>query len=240
MHVPVLEGRRTRLTGSGAGLLIGVDCEDELSAMLVNPLTRDSSALPPLPDWWRVSFTYGFVTGPKVSGEEDVFVVIYSLWWPIGQERLYFVALWRCGDPGGWATIPSQKFFSMMPQYRRRLTEHGPKVLQDELAAAAGSVNGDKALVPGMESAYLIEHEGQVSFFSRHEIYTAGLPRVTFELHDVLGDNWASLVNWVHAPELRDKILLKSRGDTSCYVLTASDDLVGLGLSKNCIYFLSH
>lgn len=238
-HVPALKAKRTRIAGSGAGLLIGVDLEDDLTAVLVNPLTGDSSVLPCLPEWCRDCTTYGFVTDPKVTGEEDVFVVIYSWWWPVGLERRDLVALWRLGDASGWATIPSQRFWPMMPQHRSRLAKHGPRMLEDELATAAtnGGANVGKA-VHDMESAY-IEHKGQVHFLYRHEIYTAHLPQVTFELDGLLGDNTA-LVDWASVPYLHDKVILQSRDITQFYCLPASDDLARLGLSKNCIYFLSH
>nr|CAB3473368.1 unnamed protein product [Digitaria exilis] len=80
-------GKRTRLAGFGAGLLIGVDCDDELSAMLMNPLTGDSSTLPRLAEWCLNCHTNGFITDPKVTGEDDVFVVIYGSFWPAEVER---------------------------------------------------------------------------------------------------------------------------------------------------------
>nr|CAB3473369.1 unnamed protein product [Digitaria exilis] len=136
-HVPALEGKTTRIAGLGAGLLIGIDCDDELSAVLVNPLTGDSNALPRLPEWCQCHRDYlihGFVMDPKVTGEKDVFVVIYGYRWPVGDERLGHIALWRLGDADGWATIPSQRFWPMMPQYMSRLSKHGPRMLEEKMA----------------------------------------------------------------------------------------------------------
>ncbi|KAF8696714.1 hypothetical protein HU200_036340 [Digitaria exilis] len=67
--------------------------------MLMNPLAGDSSALPRLPEWCHNCHTNGFIMDPKVTGEDDVFVVIYGSFWPAGMER--HVSLWRFGDAGG-------------------------------------------------------------------------------------------------------------------------------------------
>ncbi|KAF8670977.1 hypothetical protein HU200_050249 [Digitaria exilis] len=171
----------------------------------------------------------------KHGEEEDVFVVINGWRWaPIGQERLDHVPLWRLGDADGWATIPSARFWPMMAHYMSRLSKHGPMMLEEEMV-----MNASNALVPGMESAYLIENKDRVRFLSRHWIYTAHLPQETFEMQDLLGDSLA-LVDWDNTPELQEKVVLHSGGDTLLYCLPASDDLAGPGLSKNCIYCLSH
>ncbi|KAF8670978.1 hypothetical protein HU200_050250 [Digitaria exilis] len=257
MHVPALEGKRTRLAGFGAGLLIGVDSEDELSAVLANPLTGDTSTLPRLPEWCLNCHTNGFVTDPKVTGEKDVFVVIYGYRWPVGDERLGHIALWRLGDADGWATIPSQRFWPMMPQYMSRLSKHGPRMLEEKMATVAagcgknGLTNGGKALIPVMESAYLMENKDRVRFLSQHWMFTdtAHLPQpqdapvspgdlipgLTFELRDTL-DADGDAIDWADAPELHGKVIFQSQ-DTGCYVLPASDRFADM--KGNFVYFLS-
>lgn len=205
IHIPALKGRRsTRLAGFGAGHIIGIDMDDHLSAVLVNPLTGVSTQLPRLPELFGVTMTHGFVTDPAMAGDKDVTVVIYN-WWPLGNVRIH-VALW-CPGSGGWAVLPSERFWTTMPQHRRRLATDGPQVLeQAEQAAAAaiagGNVNGgqDERMevqwVPGMEDRHLMEHQGKVRFLSRmdgNSRFIIGLPQVTFELHDMLGnDHWAA------------------------------------------------
>jgi hypothetical protein len=43
------------------------------------------------------------------------------------------------------------------------------------------------------------------------------LPRVSFMLQDMIGDN-SVLIDWADPPEVRDKIILQSR-DNQCYLL---------------------
>jgi hypothetical protein len=46
IHVYALKGKRVVGYGSGSGLLLGIDTKDELSAVMVNPLTREATDLP--------------------------------------------------------------------------------------------------------------------------------------------------------------------------------------------------
>ncbi|RLM93589.1 hypothetical protein C2845_PM08G17000 [Panicum miliaceum] len=65
--VPALRGKR--VVGSGAGLLIGIDHHDDLSAVLVNPLTGESTALPRLADCFQFhggGHTSGFATDDEI------------------------------------------------------------------------------------------------------------------------------------------------------------------------------
>ncbi|TVU32625.1 hypothetical protein EJB05_24365, partial [Eragrostis curvula] len=188
MHIPTLKGRRTRLAGFGAGHLIAIDADDKLSAMLVNPLLpAGSTALPRLPEWCDGGRTYGFATDPEMTGDEDVFIVIYN-WWPFALDRMD-VAMWRCGSDAGWATIPAERFWPRMPLLRSRLAKHGPMGLQLEEDVVG------MAWVPGMANAQLMEHKGMVRFLVRQE--DDGLPfpwpRVTFALRYMVGDNWEAV-----------------------------------------------
>ncbi|TVU34227.1 hypothetical protein EJB05_16058, partial [Eragrostis curvula] len=235
IHVESLEGKR--VAGYGAGLLLGIDTDDALSAVLVNPLTGEGTVLPRLPECFLGTYTYGFATDPKITGEEDVFVVVYN--WPTVQARSN-VALWRGGAGAGtWATIRSERFWMDMPRYRDRLVAHGPQLLQqfEEQAAAManGHAPGAMAWVPGMEGVHVIEHQGRVRKLARQELVVnapAIPPRANFVLRDIVG---GVDVAWADAPELRDKVILQSE-DCSCYVLPASDFP---NLSNNSVYFLS-
>lgn len=230
IHVEALEGKR--VAGYGAGLLLGIDMEDELSAVLVNPLTGAATELPRLPECFRGSFTYGFATDPLMTGEEDVFVLVYN--WPTLHHRSN-VAMWRRGADGGWATIPSENFWMGMPGHRNRLLTHGPKMLQAEQAIAPNE-RAFVTWVPGMEAVHLIEHQGLVRQLFRQELVNVpDAPRANFLLGNMIAHNDAVPVAWADAPELRDKIVLQSE-DCSSYVLPASDFP---GLSKNAVYFLS-
>ncbi|KAL6615033.1 hypothetical protein ACP70R_037303 [Stipagrostis hirtigluma subsp. patula] len=257
IHVPALKDKRTRLAGFGAGHLVGIDRDDDLSAVLVNPLTGESTALPCLPGVFHGNLTYGFATDPEINGEEDLFVVVYN-WWPNRHVRTN-AAMWRRGGDASWVTMPSERFWARMPQHRRCLATEAPHVLEErELLAAAAAApgidigvagGGMAALAPGVDGAHLIEHEGQVRFMFRLEengfpvdvpaaVAPGELlrPQVTFALQGMVGDNW-EVIDWANVPELHDKIILQSQ-DSSCYVLPASDDDV-VGLSKNSIYFFA-
>ncbi|KAK3161108.1 hypothetical protein QOZ80_1BG0071940 [Eleusine coracana subsp. coracana] len=231
INVPELMGRRTRLAGSGAGHLIAIDQDDELSAVLVNPLTGESTKLPRLPEWCRGSLTYGFATDPKMTDGKDVFVVI-SNWWIEDLQKK--IAMWRCGSDDGWATIPPRRLWPAMPQLRSRLAEHGVRTIEDELGAVAA--DGDMAWA-SMLYSNLIEHEGKVRFLFEQVDNWFPLPwPVSFTLKDMLG-GYLTPVDWADAPEFHDKIILKSCNHP-CYVLPASNIFTGLS-SKNCIYFFS-
>nr|TKW15865.1 hypothetical protein SEVIR_5G211400v2 [Setaria viridis] len=239
IHVPALKGRRTRLAGFGAGHLIGIDVDDDLSAVLVNPLTGESTALPRLPERFRGIITYGFAADPEMLREDDVSVAIYN-WWPTGHVRIQ-VALWRRRGGHGWAVLPSERFWTRMPKQRSRLAAHGPEVLEGEIAGDGEEGEMEMQWVHDMDGAHLMEHGGQVRFLFRMEGNGLGAvlpgtpPRVTFELRDMLGDNNWAAVDWADAPELRDKVIFQS-ADTCCHVLPAGDNFVGL--SKNSIYFV--
>ncbi|PUZ56112.1 hypothetical protein GQ55_5G269900 [Panicum hallii var. hallii] len=248
IHVAALEGRR--VAGYGAGLLLGLDTDDELSAVLVNPLTGESTEAPRLPECFHGTLTYGFATDPGMTGESEVVVVVYNR--PAGQARGH-VALWRRRDAAGWATVHTETFWMRMPQLRARLLTHGPQVLEGEEAAIAavnGHGHGHVEWVPGMRGAHVIEHGGQVRVLIRQEqpaAIAAGdapegpvspgdpLPRLSFELRNTLGAD-GEAVDWANAPELHGTVIFQSP-DSSCYVLPASDRFAGL--SRNCVYFLS-
>ncbi|TVU04119.1 hypothetical protein EJB05_50314, partial [Eragrostis curvula] len=211
LHVPELEGRR--LAGSGAGHLIVID-DEERSGVLVNPLLSTAAGgttmLPRLPEWRVGGDTYGFATDPKMTGDKDVFVVIYKWLYP----RTYHVAMWRRGSDAGWATIPSERFWTRMPMLRRRLAM-GLELLEDDDAGNDGGV----PWVPGGVDTHVLEHEG---------------PEI------MRGDqDWAAHVDWAEAQELRDKIILQT-WDNPCYVLPvpAGDDFIGL--RKNGVYFFNY
>jgi hypothetical protein len=228
IHVYALEGKR--VAGYGAGLLLGIDTEDELSAVLVNPLTGEATDLPRLPECFRETVIYGFATDPLMTGDEDMYVHVYN--WPTLQTGSN-VALWSRGDDAGWATIPSQNFWMDVPSHRHRLLIQGPEVLQLEQAVAPNEIDW----VPGMEDVHSVEHLGQVRLLARQE-HVDGLaraPRANFQLYDMIGDNGWAAVAWDDAPELRDVVVLQSE-DCSCYVLPADDFPE---LCKNSIYFLS-
>ncbi|KAK3161109.1 hypothetical protein QOZ80_1BG0071960 [Eleusine coracana subsp. coracana] len=231
IHVQALKGRKTRLVGFGAGHLIAVDWDDELSGVLVNPLTNESTTLPRLPEWLCGGCITGFATDPKMTGEDDVFVVIYRYrWWRDGEDNM--VAIWRCGSGAGWATIPFRRFWPAMPRLRRRLAEHGPTALEDEAAAAA---DGGIHWPLDEQDAHVIEHQGKVCLLSRLEF--VWYPPVSFTLQDMLREN-LTLVDWDDAPELHGKIILQTWNLNPCYVLPARDGFTGLS-GKNCIYFFS-
>jgi hypothetical protein len=255
IHIAEFKGRR--VAGYGAGLLIGIDKDDDLSALLVNPLTGENTELPRLPEHFHGRFTYGFATDPDMTGENQVVVVLYNR--PTTtQEAPSKVALWRHGDTAGWATMPSSEAFWMrMPQLRGRLLTHGPQVVEGEEAAAAAANGYDHrrdmgdGWLPGMQGKYVIEHEGHVRVLVRLEQpEIAGdvpegrprpvrpgdpLPRLSFELRNTLAAD-GEAIDWADAPELHDKIIFQSQGD-SCYVLPESDHFVGV--RKNFIYFFS-
>ncbi|RCV26591.1 hypothetical protein SETIT_5G258100v2 [Setaria italica] len=248
IHLAALEGRR--VAGYGAGLLLGIDSEDELSAVLVNPLTAESTLAPRLPECFRGTPTYGFATDPGVTGENEIVVAVYNR--PAGQARGR-VALWRRRDAGGWATVPAETFWMRMPMLRARLLAHGPHVLEGEEAAIAavnGHAHGHVEWLPGMRGAHVVEHEGQVRVLVRLEqppVVPAGaapegpvrpgdpLPRVSFELRNTL-DAEGETIDWANAPELHGKVIFQGQ-DSSCYVLPASERFAGL--SGNFVYFLS-
>jgi hypothetical protein len=234
IYVPALKGRR--LVGFGAGHIIAIDRNDKLSAVLVNPLISEgSTTLPRLREWCRESMTCGFATDPKSAGDRHVFVVIYR-WSPNRQDNM--VSMWRCGSDAGWVTIPFNKFRPAMPQLRRRLAEHGPGIMEEDLAAAADGENGGMDWPVGERHTYLIEHDGQVRLLFREDNWRPfpWLPGVSFSLQDVTGDDFA-LVDWADAPELHGKIILQS-WHNPCYVLPESDHFTGFS-SKNCVYFFS-
>jgi hypothetical protein len=160
-HVEPQQGKR--LAGYDSGLLLGIDKEDELSVVLVNPLTGECTHLPRLPACFHGTFTYCFAIDPLITGEEDVYVLVYN--WPT-LERRSNVALWRRGGASVWATIPSQHFWMGMPGHRNLLLNHGPGVLQLEQAVAPD----DMAWVPGMEDVHAVEHQGQVRLLARQEL----------------------------------------------------------------------
>nr|CAB3473367.1 unnamed protein product [Digitaria exilis] len=163
IHVAALEGMRT--AGYGAGLLLGIDTEDDLSAVLVNPLSGVSTRLPRLPQIFHGTATYGFATDPHIiTGENnnnEVVVVVYNR--PAGGVPAS-AAMWRRGGGGGWAVMPSKTFWMRMPQIRARLLTHGPQVVEAEETAIAGmnghAHQGHVEWLPGMHGAYVIEHEG--------------------------------------------------------------------------------
>ncbi|KAK3161107.1 hypothetical protein QOZ80_1BG0071930 [Eleusine coracana subsp. coracana] len=231
IHVEALEGKR--VVGYGAGLLLGIGMEDQLSAMLVNPLIGGATELPPLPECFRGMFTYGFATDPLMTSEEDIFVLVYN--WPTLQVRSN-VAMCCRGDDAGWAMIPSENFWMGMPSHRNHLLTHGPHTLQLQLEQAIAP--NEMAWVPGMEAVHLIEHQGQVWQLARQELVNnmpAMAPRANFVLQDMVGHNGGAAIAWDDALELRDKVTLQSE-DCNSYVLPASDFP---GLCKNSIYFLS-
>ncbi|CAO2165310.1 unnamed protein product [Urochloa humidicola] len=234
-HVMTLTALRgKRVAGSGAGLLIGIDQCDDLSGVLVNPLTGESSALPLLPDCFRGEVTSGFATDQKINGKAEVIVVVWA--WP---DQGPTVALWCRGSDDGWATTHDahlERFWALLPQHWNRLVTHGPEVLEGELAVAAAAaaaaaieenefVNGSTSFLPGRKAEFLIEHEGKVRILSEFYGYNPEIPagpRVIYALNDM------------EAPELRDKAIFQSGADGACYVIPAKDDN---GLSKNSVYY---
>ncbi|KAJ1284051.1 hypothetical protein BS78_03G174000 [Paspalum vaginatum] len=252
IHVRALEGRR--VAGWGAGLLVGVDTDDELLAVVVNPLTGVSTELPRLPELFRGTFTFAFATDPDMTGEDHVVVVVYNRLHLEGGHST--VALWRRFDAAGWATMPLHAFRMRMPQLRNRLLTHGPQLLEAEEAAAAAvpaapaapNVLGG-AWRPGLPMRHFIEHEGQVRILIRWEqpANVGDAPegpvrpgdrllRVVFQLRTMVGADMV-VIDWAHAPELHDKIILMISVSNNCYVIPESDHFVGL--SKNFIYFFS-
>ncbi|CAO2190793.1 unnamed protein product [Urochloa humidicola] len=242
IHVAALEGKR--VAGYGAGLLLGIDAADELSAVLVNPLTGESTAAPRLPERFRGTPVYGFAT----DDPGEVVAVVYNR--PAGEAR-GVVALWRRRDAGGgggggWATVPAKTFWMRMPQLRARLLTHWPQVVEAEEAAIAavnGHAHGHSHVewIPGMRGAHVVEHGGQARVLVRMEQPPEGppvkpgdkLPRVSFELRNTV-DADGDAVEWASAPELHGKVILQSL-DNICHVLPASVE----GLSGNSVYFLS-
>ncbi|CAO2176938.1 unnamed protein product [Urochloa humidicola] len=238
IHVSALEGKR--VAGYGAGLLLGIDAADELSAVLVNPLTGESTSAPRLPERFRGTATYGFAT----DDPGEVVAVVYNR--PAAHRR-GSVAMWRRRDAGGgWATVPAETFWMRMPQIRARLLTHGPQVVEAEEAGIA-SVNGHAhgghvEWIPGMRGAHVVEHGGQARVLVRMEQPAAPeglpvkpgdtLPRVSFELRNTV-DPEGDAVDWASAPELHGKVILQSV-DSICLVLPVS-----VGLRGNSVYFLS-
>jgi hypothetical protein len=236
IQLAALQGKR--VVGSGAGLLIGIDQGDDLSGVLVNPLTGKSTALPRLPDCFHGSVTSGgFATVQKINGEVEVIVVVWA--WAIHPGPI--VALWRRGSEDGWATTHDadiERFWALLPLHWNRLVTHGPQVLESELAAAADDDVGEKGLsngggttlLPGCMAVYLVENEGKVRFL----LAMPAAPRVTFALKGMVGDTGMEIVDWADALELQDKAIFRSGVDGACYVIPASD---GVGLSKNAVYY---
>ncbi|RCV26590.1 hypothetical protein SETIT_5G258000v2 [Setaria italica] len=234
IHVPALKGRRTRLAGFGAGHLIGIDVDDDLSAVLVNPLTGESTALPRLPERFRGTITYGFAADHEMLREDDVSVAIYN-WWPTGHVRIQ-VALWRRRGGHGWAVLPSERFWTRMPKQRSRLAAHGPEVLEGEIAGDGEEGEMEMQWVHDMDGAHLMEHGGQVRFLFRMEGNGLGAvlpgtpPRVTFELRDMLGDNnWRPSTGPTHRSCATSKNSIyfldrrRRRGDAEAYCLCKWD-----------------
>ncbi|CAL4949080.1 unnamed protein product [Urochloa decumbens] len=248
IHVAALEGKR--VAGHGAGLLLGIDTADELSAVLVNPLTGESATAPRLPERFRGTPVYGFAATDDPAGEGEVVAVVYNR--PAGGQARGCVALWRRRrDAGaGWATVPAQAFWMRMPQLRARLVAHGPQVVEAEEAAIAavnGHAHGHVEWFPGMRGAHVVEHGGQARVLVRMELEQppaiAGgggvpvkpgdtVPGASFELRNTV-DPEGDAVDWASAPELHGKVILQSE-DSICHVLPAS-----VGLSGNSVYFLS-
>ncbi|KAG2589568.1 hypothetical protein PVAP13_5NG371500 [Panicum virgatum] len=228
IHVAALEGRR--VAGYGAGLLLGIDTDDDLSA---HRGPAPAGVLPP----FHGTLTYGFATDPGMTGEDEVVVVVYN--WPAGQARGR-VVLWRRRDAAGWATVHSETFWMRMPQLRARLLTHGPQVLEGEEAAIAavnGHAQGHVEWLPGMRGAHVIEHEGQVRVLVQRELPAAAGEAPEGPVSPA-GDLLPRLpsIDWANEPELHGTVIFQSL-DSSCYVLPASDRFVGL--SRNCVYFLS-
>ncbi|TVU07684.1 hypothetical protein EJB05_41049, partial [Eragrostis curvula] len=235
IHVPALEGRR--LAGFGAGHLIAID-DEERSGVLVNPLLSTAAGgtttLPRLPEWCVGGDTYGFATDPKMTGDKDVFVVIYK--YLMTSTRTYHVAMWRRGSDAGWATISSERFWTRMPMLRRRLGAMGLELLEDDDAG-----NGGVPWVPGGVDTHVLEHEGRVRFLSRRLEETRWgsfpWPRVSFVLEEIMAAAHVD-VDWAEAPELRDKIILHT-WNNPCYVLPVPAGEV-IGLLKNGVYFFNY
>uniref|UniRef100_K3XRM6 F-box domain-containing protein n=1 Tax=Setaria italica TaxID=4555 RepID=K3XRM6_SETIT len=211
IHVPALKGRRTRLAGFGAGHLIGIDVDDDLSAVLVNPLTGESTALPRLPERFRGTITYGFAADHEMLREDDVSVAIYN-WWPTGHVRIQ-VALWRRRGGHGWAVLPSERFWTRMPKQRSRLAAHGPEVLEGEIAGDGEEGEMEMQWVHDMDGAHLMEHGGQLR------------DKVIFQSADTCchvlpaGDNFVGLSkNSIYFLDRR-----RRRGDAEAYCLCKWD-----------------
>uniref|UniRef100_J3L0M7 F-box domain-containing protein n=1 Tax=Oryza brachyantha TaxID=4533 RepID=J3L0M7_ORYBR len=98
--VPATKGRC--VAASGSGHLIGVDKDDDLSAVLVNPLTGKTTLLPRLPEFFHNNGAHGWV-----SGDAGAITIELNNWMSTNM------ALWHHG--GGitmeaWATVPKRMF----------------------------------------------------------------------------------------------------------------------------------
>ncbi|KAF0921125.1 hypothetical protein E2562_038689 [Oryza meyeriana var. granulata] len=103
----VLDIKGKRVAASGSVHLVTVDKDDNLSAVLANPLTEKTMALPRLPEFFHNNGTHG-----KVTGDEGAIIVVLNDWL---SENM---ALWYRSDSiimESWVIVPGRKFRSRMP-----------------------------------------------------------------------------------------------------------------------------
>jgi len=89
----------SKILVTGESLLIGIDHYDDLSAVLVNPLTGEITVLSRLLDCFHGCCLSSFATDHVMNGQVDVIAVIWVCAIRLGSATV----LWHCGSEDGWA-----------------------------------------------------------------------------------------------------------------------------------------
>uniref|UniRef100_A0A0D9V1N4 F-box associated domain-containing protein n=1 Tax=Leersia perrieri TaxID=77586 RepID=A0A0D9V1N4_9ORYZ len=116
--VPDMKAKRVAVSGSGH--LVAVDKDDDLSAVLVNPLTRKTTTLPRLSESiFHDKGAHGWVAG------EGAIIVMLSNW--LSEHA----ALWYHGggiNMNRWAVVSQRKLRLRMTYYMQMLGAHGDQM----------------------------------------------------------------------------------------------------------------
>lgn len=218
VRVPNMKGKH--VTASGSGHLVAIDNDDDLSAVLVNPLSGKTMALPRLPEFFHDNGTHGWVTGEGV-----ITVVLYN--WMSKS-----MALWYHGGGitmKGWAIVPGRKLWLRMPYYLRMLAAHG-----DQMEMHLTDLDRDND-----NSVVLLQETQKVELLGGCWHGSDELFKATTPYHH----EWFSLYRMVKQEEIpvhdiKNAIVVQSRDScTRTYMIPASCDFAAL-CSRNAFYYL--
>uniref|UniRef100_A0A0D9V1P6 KIB1-4 beta-propeller domain-containing protein n=1 Tax=Leersia perrieri TaxID=77586 RepID=A0A0D9V1P6_9ORYZ len=209
-----------RIAASGSGHLVAVDKDDDLSAVLVNPLTGKTTALPRLPEFFHHNGAHGWVTG------EGAITVMLSNWLS-GSAALWY----RGGDITieSWAIVPQRKLRSRMPYYLQMLAAHGDQ-MHMHLTELSGDNNDTIAPQQFMQKVQVLGACRPES----DKLFRATTPyhHKWFSLYRIVGQEDVL----VH--DIDDAILVQSRSNCGhTYMFPGSRDFATLD-SGNAFYYL--
>uniref|UniRef100_A0A0E0C311 F-box domain-containing protein n=1 Tax=Oryza meridionalis TaxID=40149 RepID=A0A0E0C311_9ORYZ len=216
--VPDMKGKR--VAASGSGHLVAIDNDDDLSAVLVNPLSGKTMALPRLPEFFHDNGAHGWVTGEGV-----ITVVLYN--WM--SENM---ALWYRGGGitmKGWAVVPRWKLRLRMSYYLRMLAVYG-----DQMEMHLTDLGGDNE-----DSVVLLQETEKVELLGGCWPGSDELFKATTLYHH----EWFSLYRNVEQEEIPvhdigNAMVVQSRDScTRTYMIPASRDFAALS-SRNAFYYL--